>query len=452
MLKKIYLNRYSIYFFKVIIKINFLFVLKVYCKYLILKRAFCKIKTETNFISVINTHDQSGGASTIAYELCENLKEKKNIHFYVKYKKRSKDWIKEIYERKNIFLENLLIEEAKRKGWINFAGFDSINLLDDLHFNKSKIVHLHNLHENYLSPAIFSVLFKNKEIIWTLHDEYINTGHCGFSMKCNNWVNGCGNCPDLTIYPSVTFDNTKKVLKNKIKWINDIQPYIITPSNWLEKRVRTVYPKLKNIKTIHNGIDTKTFFPKNKVESKKKISLPIDKILVLFVAEFATKNPFKGGNIFREIIEKNTNKEIVFISVGNKIEHTLKNHISIPYITAKEELAILYNACDVLLYPTQADNFPLVVLESMACGTPVITSKLGGIPEIITNEEDGFLVTNYHTKDEFLEILNTYVGFTTIKKSSLGANASKKITTHFSLDKMNESYLNLYNEVLNTNE
>jgi glycosyltransferase involved in cell wall biosynthesis len=447
MLKKIYINRFTIFVFRLFIQLNFIIILKVYCKYLFCKTVLIKRKNHSDFISIINTHDQSGGASNIAFDLCAKLKDNYNIRFFVKFKKREFNWINEIKINKYNLIESLLNEEAKKKGWINFAGFDAINLLNENHFNKSNIVHLHNLHENFLSPAIFSVLFENKKIIWTLHDEFVNTGHCGFSMNCNKWLKGCGECPDLSIYPSVKFDNTENVLKNKKKWINKNQPYIITPSEWLEKRVRLIYPKLKNIKTIKNGIDTKIYFPKNKLETKKKLNLPIDKKLILFVAEYATNNPFKGGNILREIIKNNKNDLFTFITVGGKHENILKNHISIPYISNKEELANLYNACDVLLYPTQADNLPLVVLESMACGTPVIASRLGGIPEIISDHEDGFLINDFKNEKEFIEVLNNYINLTKEQQENIEINATKKINNYFSLDKMAANYLKLYKEV-----
>jgi glycosyltransferase involved in cell wall biosynthesis len=446
MLKKIYINRYTIRILKFIVKKNFLLCLDIYCIYLKLFFNQRK-KTNSNFVSAINTHDQSGGASKIAYDLTNYVNKKNHIKLFVKFKKTNNKWVSEIGDRKNKIIETVLNEEAKNKGWINFAGFDALNLLKDNHYNNSQIIHLHNLHENFLSPAIFSILFKNKKIIWTLHDEYVNTGHCGFSMSCNNWLKGCGKCPDLSIYPSVKYDNTEIVLKNKKKWINENQPVIITPSKWLEKRVRLIYPNIKNIKTINNGIDTKIYFPKNKLETKKKLNLPTDKKLILFVAEYATNNPFKGGNILREIINHNKNDLLTFITVGGNTENTLKNHISISYISSKEELANLYNACDVLLYPTQADNFPLVVLESMACGTPVIASRLGGIPEIISDHEDGFLINDYQTEKEFLEILNNYLNLTIEQQRNIEINATKKINNYFSLDKMVANYLKLYKEI-----
>jgi glycosyltransferase involved in cell wall biosynthesis len=83
----------------------------------------------------------------------------------------------------------------------------------------------------------------------------------------------------------------------------------------------------------------------------------------------------------------------------------------------------------------------------MACGTPVIASNLGGIPEIIKDHENGFLINDYQTEKEFTEILNNYLNLTKEQQGNIKINAANKIKNHFSLDKMVANYLKLYKEV-----
>ncbi len=425
----------------------FIFFLKSFI-YLKGSKNNLKQRTNQNSIAVINTFDQAGGAANLAFALTEEIMDLLDAKYFVKYKNSNKPWIEKIIDFKSTVFSDLLVKEAKKSGWIEFNGLDALNLLKNNFYQTAKIVHLHNLHGDFFSPALFPYLLKNKKTIWTIHDEAFITGHCSCTLGCEKWKMGCGNCPDLSIYPPILKDKTKEVLKLKKKWIQQMNPTVITPSYWLEQRVRIAYPALKNIKTIPNGIDTTIFHPKNKIESKKALNFPLDKKLILFVAEFATNNPFKGGSILRKIIQENTNKNIVFITVGGKNESSFENHLTFPFISNREELANLYNACDVLLYPTQADNSPLVVLEAMACGTPVIASKLGGIPEIITNKEDGFLITNYENKKEFIDILHAYLNLPREKIEMIEFNAAQKIKNDFSLTKMVASYLKLYKDVI----
>ena len=438
-----YFKRFILSKLEVIVEKNFLFVLKLFLKIFVFtfKKITSKRKTK---ISFLNTFDHSGGAAKVTYLIASTLSSKFELTLFVKEKRTNEFWIKEISKKNIGLIHSLLNKIAIKKGWIEFAGFDALNLLKEETFISSKIVHVHNLHGEFLSPLIYSTLFKDKKVIWTLHDESFITGHCSCTLGCEKWKVGCGDCPDLDIYPPVMFDNTKNVLKTKKTIINELQPIVVTPSKWLADRVRVSYPCLKDIHVIHNGIDEFMFKPKNKVESKIELDLPIDKILILFVAEFSTKNPFKGGDIFRKLIAETDFENAIFISVGGKSEVQFSNHITYPYIDNEEELALLYSAADVLLYPTQADNLPLVILESMSCGTPVIASNLGGIPEIILHKQNGFLVSDYKNVEEFKNSLLYFISLSETNRSLFALKARETILTSFTKNKMIEKYLKVY--------
>lgn len=401
----------------------------------------------SNNISIINTYDVGGGAAKIAVNLATELQCNFNVRFFVNEKKTKQNWIIEIPRKTYTFVEEVLLREARAKGWLEFTGFHALTLLKDEFFSKSKVIHLHNLHGEFFSPVLFKKLFNKKKVIWTLHDEALITGHCSCTLGCEKWKSGCGSCPDLTIYPPINFDNTANVLKYKKRWITDLQPIIVTPSNWLAIRVKKAYPELKKIELIPNGIDSSIFRPTNKKEARERLKLPLeDKKIVLFVAEFASANPFKGGEILRSLIADKDFVDVIFITVGGKQETIYSNHISYPYITDENELALLYSSADVLLYPTQADNLPLVVLESMSCGTPVIASDLGGIPEIITSKELGILVEDYKYANSFKHALLTFLSLDSTETERMSIEAHKYIKKNFSLEMMVSKYLSLYNQ------
>jgi glycosyltransferase involved in cell wall biosynthesis len=112
-------------------------------------------------------------------------------------------------------------------------------------------------------------------------------------------------------------------------------------------------------------------------------------------------------------------------------------------------MAKVYAACDMLLYPTKADNLPLVVLESMACGTPVVASAIGGIPEIITHGSNGYLVTDFDSADAFMSQIAVYREMSEDGRSELAREAHSTVTQRFSMERMQESYMGLYKELMN---
>lgn len=428
-------------FFTFVITRNFIFFLN----FLRFRIRFHESVKKPKQISIINTFDLGGGAAKIARDLANNFRSSNSLRLYVKTKKSKHDWVFEIQSKPYTFLEEVLRREAVKKGWIEFTGFHAKGLLEDPFFQESSVIHLHNLHGEFFSPILFKTLFQDKRVIWTLHDESFITGHCSCTLGCERWKSGCGGCPDLTIYPPVNYDNTDKILFYKKKWITELQLIVVCPSHWLANRVRIAYPALKNITVIPNGVDTDVFQAKEKTKVRDLLGFPNEKKIVLFVAEFATQNPFKGGAILREIISDSTFSDVIFVTVGGSHKSTYHNHICYPYIEDENELANLYAACDVLLYPTQADNFPLVVLESMACGTPVISSRIGGIPEIICDKLDGFFVEEYDIETYFKKSLIEFICMDEKEICLIRKNARKKIKENFSLTTMLSKYKQLYN-------
>ena len=435
---KVFLIQILIFF----IRNNFVLTLLLF-RFWIKKYKPTKNLAENFQISVINTFDIGGGAAKVSRQLTESFQSNFDIRLYVKSKISTKNWVNEIIQKKYTFIEEVLRREAVIKGWVEFTGFHALSLLNDSFFRTSSIVHLHNLHGEFFSPALFQTILKGKKVIWTLHDESFITGHCSCSLGCNRWQIGCGSCPDLTIYPPVQFDKTKEVLHYKKKWITALQPIVVCPSHWLANRVRIAYPDLKNITVIPNGVDTNVFYPKDKRNIRALLGFPDDKRIVLFVAEFATQNPFKGGAILREIISDSTFSDVIFVTVGGSHESSFHNHICYPYIYDENELADLYAACDVLLYPTQADNLPLVVLESMACSTPVIASNLGGIPEII-NDSNGILISDYKSPSAFKKGLNEFLDLNQDQITDIRKNSLFTIQKGYSLTQMISAYQGLY--------
>ena len=398
-------------------------------------------KTSNRSVVFFNTHDRGGGAAKICFQLFNATT---NAVFFVKEKRTSLDKVFEFEPD----LWNRLGEYARgierKQGIIDFGKIGLLKLMYNKYFKESSVVHLHNSHGYYLSFFAIQQVFRSKKVIWTLHDDYLLTGHCSFSMECDKWLLGCNKCPDLSIYPALQSDTTKMNQDEKLKCLLKIQPYIITPSKWLFEKVKTKYPFLKNVGLIYNGVDIDVFKPlNNTINIKQKYNIPVDKKVVLFVAELSLKNPFKGGDILLEIMENfKLDSSFVFLTVGG-LDYNSNQIISLPYIQDDFSLSELYNAADVMLYPTKADNLPLVILESMACGTPVIASDIAGIPEIIDHKEDGYLIEKNNIR-EFINTINYYFDLPLTLRKQVSELARKKVTTKFSLKDMIKGYDSIY--------
>ena len=253
--------------------------------------------------------------------------------------------------------------------------------------NHTELIHLHNLHGHFICFPIFFRFIKkhNIPVIWTLHDCWSFTGRCPHfvMMKCDRWKKGCHNClyPGKS-YPQSYIDTSCMMWSLKKKYFTGINHCIlVTPSQWLADLVKQSFLKGYPVKVINNGIDLSVFKP---TESgfREKYGLEDVKI-VLGVASGWGKR--KGLDVFIELAKRLLDDyRIVLVGTDDNVDKQLpSNIISIHRTQNQKELAEIYTAANVFANPTREDTFPTVNMESLACGTPVVTFRTGGCPEIL---------------------------------------------------------------------
>ena len=259
------------------------------------------------------------------------------------------------------------------------------------------VLWLHNIHGYYINVEMLFEWIKsrpNMKVKWTLHDEWSFTGHCPCfnEIRCEQWVTGCKKCPQKKDYPSSLFvDNCKGNYERKKKAFTGVKELsIITPSEWLANLVARSFLKEYHTKVVNNGIDISIFSPS--INEFKKINRCENKFVILGVAWGWGRK--KGLDVFIELSKKMDDRfQIVLVGTNEAIDAQLpENIISIHRTHDQKELAQIYSAADVFVNPTREEVFGLVNVESLACGTPVITFDTGGSPECI-DETCGYVVS-----------------------------------------------------------
>ena len=253
------------------------------------------------------------------------------------------------------------------------------------------IIQIHNLHGYYINYQIlFEYLNSTRiPIVMTLHDCWAFTGHCvHFSIiGCEKWKTGCYECELKNKYPknSLLFDRSKRNFSLKKKYFSsNPNLHIVAVSDWLYGLIRNSFLKNNPLHIIKNGIDLNVFRPQ---EVKKT-----ERFCILAVSNVWHKD--KGlYDIYqlRELLSEEDYKIIVVGLSKKQIKSLPAGITGITSTSNQQELACLYSNADVLINPTYADTFPTINLESIACGTPVVTYKTGGSPESIT-EKTGVIV------------------------------------------------------------
>ena len=258
------------------------------------------------------------------------------------------------------------------------------------------LIHIHNLHNCYINlPMLFDYIKKNnKKVVWTLHDCWSFTGQCPYftAVGCEKWKTGCHDCEQINRYPSCSVDRTDKMWNRKKEWFTGVQNLtIVTPSQWLADLVKQSFLKDYPVKVINNGINLNVFKP-TESDFRTKHNLE-DKKIILGVASVWEVR--KGLDVFIELSKRLDDRyKIVLVGTNDEVDKKLpEGIISIHRTSNQKELAELYTAADVFFIPTREDNFPTVNMESLACGTPVLTFNTGGSPEMV-DEATGVVLMN----------------------------------------------------------
>ncbi len=297
------------------------------------------------------------------------------------------------------------------------------------------VIHLHNIHGYYINiKRLFEYLkASNKRIIWTLHDCWSFTGHTAYcdAVDCLSWKDGCLKCPLKKEYPRTFIDRAKRNWKLKKDLLSNIPNMtIVTPSEWLKNWVKRSFLQSYKIEIINNGIDTKQFYP-IKSGFRKKYELE-KKIILLGVS--TEWNKMKGYYDYIKLAEElGENYKVVLVGLTEtQLKKLPKNMLGIEKTSSIQELAEIYTAADLYLNLSYCENYPTVNIESMACGTPVLTYKTGGSPEII-NKYGGYIVSKGN-RSEIIDDIKE------LEKVEMKFNRYENDVSY-----MIEQYLELYN-------
>jgi len=313
------------------------------------------------------------------------------------------------------------------------------------------ILHCHNLLGGYFDLRALPQLSHQVPTVLTLHDAWLLGGHCAHSFNCERWRTGCGNCPDLSIYPAIWRDGTAYNWRRKAEIYKKSRLCVVTPCQWLMDKVEKsmLKPGIVASKVIPNGVDLKVFHPDDRAEARQELGLPPDANILLFAANGIRRNIWKDYRTLQSALKEiaKTGAKVLCIALG---EVALTRRIGdveirfVPYQRDPKKVARFYQAADLYLHPARADTFPTTVLEALACGAPVVASRIGGIPEQVEEGKTGYLVPVGDSKAMAGWILDLLADREL--RLQMGRQAAENAAQRFGLERMVEEYLHFYEE------
>lgn len=286
-------------------------------------------------------------------------------------------------------------------------------------------------------------------VVWTLHDMNPFTGGCHYDLGCGRYAEKCGACPQLG--STDTHDLSRQIWERKLVAFRKLagsRSLIVAASHWLAHLAKSS-SLLKDvpIATIHYGVDTELFSPRDKLSARSALGIEPEAKVVLFVAE-SLENRRKGLIELAQVLEGLEVSNLLLLLVGAR---TIPVRLPIPSISlgsieSERLLALVYSAADVLVSPSLQDNFPLTVLESIACGTPVAAFNSGGVREVVRPGVTGKLVSPGDVAGLRAAICELLTNSGDLAR--LRANCRKMALSEFQLETQAKNYSHKYEDLI----
>jgi len=261
-------------------------------------------------------------------------------------------------------------------------------------------IYLHWMIGGFLNLTGIENLCKTqKPIILFLHDMWPITGGCHYSFDCEKFKVSCNHCQnfpeDIKIDLAQKEFNKKLLLYNKY---NNI--FFVAPSKWMFHQIKeSRLAKGKPVFHIPNAINEKIFKKNNKLEARRMLDLDSNAIIISFGA-VSVDSPYKGWRYLQEALSILSDvyyqKNILVVIFGSGANDEIAKQIPFPVkflgrLRDDFSTSLLYNASDIFVAPSLADNLPTTVMESLSCGTAVVGFNVGGIPDMIMHKQNGYL-------------------------------------------------------------
>lgn len=259
------------------------------------------------------------------------------------------------------------------------------------------IVHLHWVCDFIDYEYFFSKLPVGVPIFWTLHDMNPFTGGCIYSMGCQRFQEACGKCPLLGA--ELADDESARLLQRKVQALAPHlhNLFVITPSQWLGNLAQKsrVFRGAK-FRVVPNGVDLEIYHPHRRKHGRAMISATEEDQVILFVAASLRQN-LKGGPLFieawKELEARGVKTKVVCIGDSTEFEAPESWQL-LSFAQDEKGKAEIFAAADILVVPSEEDNYPNVICEALASGVPVVGSCVGGIPELVLDGITGFTFKN----------------------------------------------------------
>lgn len=414
-------------------------------------------------VLIVNTSERIGGAAIAAGRLMESLNNNGvKAKMLVRDKQTEQVTVVQLAQTKvnklRFMWERFVIWSANRFSKDNLFAVSIANTGADItslpEFKEADIIHLHWVNQGLLSlNDIKKIAATGKPIVWTMHDMWACTAICHHARECTKYQESCAFCPFLNNNGG-SKDLSYQIFKKKQSIYREANITFVACSQWLRSLAeKSALLANKQVIDIPNPININIFKARDKKTARTSLQLPQDKKLILFGSMKITDKR-KGIDYLVEACEllakehPEMKDKLALVVVGNQSD-ALKELIPFPvysldYVREEKAMIEIYNAVDLFVTPSLEENLPNTIMEAMACGVPCVGFRIGGIPEMIDHQKNGYVAT-YKSAEDFANGISWTL--TQSDYSLLSKEATKKVASHYSEGVIAKRYIDIYTKL-----
>lgn len=278
-------------------------------------------------------------------------------------------------------------------------------------------------------------------VIWTMHDMWAFSGFSHFPDIANSTAIMSSSNHRKEILERWMIYRKKKLIGQDITFVS--------PSVWLGEKARQSWlGDFFKIEIIPNPIDLEFWQPINKEFVRELLGVPIHSKILLFGAMNLEIDARKGYDLLFESLKLLSEKDLYIVTFGGTTgKHMIaKMHAKgFGYIQDDLLMRMLYASADMTIIPSRSENLPNMALESLSCGTPVLSFDVGGLSDIIQHKVNGYLASPFDN----LDLING-IKFLLNENSKVSSEIARKSVSGYSYEKIGEKYADLYSKVLSS--
>ena len=323
-------------------------------------------------------------------------------------------------------------------------------IVDKIEQINADIINIHWICGGFVPIEALAKL--KQPLVWTFHDMWAFTGGCHYSGECDRYRQSCGSCPQLG--SDRDWDLSRWIWRRKAKAWQDLNLTIVTPSKWLADcaRASSLFRDVP-VTVIGNGINPQIYQPHSTQVARSILNLPTDKKIILFGALDSTQDKRKGFHLLLAALQTlqqwQSPEEVELVIFGASTPlHPLDFGFQAHYtgkLSDDISLSLLYAAADVFVAPSIQDNLPNTILESLFCGTPCAAFNIGGMPDLIEHQQNGYLAQPFVPED-LAEGINWILADAT-RYQELATRSRAKAIAEFNLEQQTQKYLQVFDDL-----